>query len=64
MNELAAGLFFVGWAGLVVLGLFPELGARVGLWLRSRVEPTPPPPPADPEWADDSLVGKNLDRLV
>jgi hypothetical protein len=29
---LCAG--FVVWSGLIILGMSPELGTRVGLWLR------------------------------
>lgn len=29
---LSAG--FVVWMGLIIVGMSPELGARVGLWLR------------------------------
>jgi hypothetical protein len=29
---LSAG--FVVWVGLIIVGMSPELGARVGLWLR------------------------------
>ena len=62
MTEVAALVLAAAWMGLIILGLHPVLGARVGLWLRSRVEPAPPPPklPAERE----SHVGQNLDRFV
>jgi hypothetical protein len=66
MSEVAGGLLFLVWAGLIILGMVPSLGARFGLWLRggSLREPAPPPPPAEQELPGDPLVGKNLDRLV
>jgi hypothetical protein len=66
MSEIAGGILFLAWAGLIILGMVPSLGARFGLWLRgdSLREPAPPPPSAEKEWAADPAVGKNLDRLV
>ena len=34
MSEIAGGILFLAWAGLIILGMVPSLGARFGLWLR------------------------------
>jgi len=44
MSEVFSVVFFTFWAGLILLGLRPELGVRFGLWLQNRVDPVPPPP--------------------
>ena len=44
MSEVFSVVFFTFWAGLILLGLRPELGVRIGLWLQNRVDPGPPPP--------------------
>ena len=73
-------IFSVGcavWGGLIILGMSPELGARVGLWLRG--DRTPKEDLENRSWRDwpgdsrienttvenhDDHIGKNLDRFV
>ena len=50
MNELAGGILFLAWAGLIILGMVPSLGARVGMWLRS---PRTVPPPVPRKRAEE-----------
>ena len=66
MSEIAGGILFLVWAGLIVLGLVPELGARVGGWLRggSLREPAPPPTVKKTSAEEESHIGQNLDRFV
>ena len=41
----AVTVLAVAWTGLIILGLVPEWGARVGLWLRRGDGDLPPAPP-------------------
>ena len=59
MSEFFSVVFFTFWAGLVLLGLRPELGVRIGIWLQNRVDPGPPEPPGDA-----SKHPNRLDRWV
>jgi hypothetical protein len=63
MTEVATIVLAAAWVSLVIMGLHPDLGARFGLWLRSRVEPAPPPE-VTPPTEGETHVGKNLDRFV
>ncbi len=49
MTELFSAIFFTFWAGLILVGLRPELGVRLGMWLQNRVDPLPPPKPTESE---------------
>ena len=64
MSEIAGAILFTAWAGLIVLGLRPELGARFGLWLRG-AKPAPPPPrkPSEVERPDE-VPPNGIDRYV
>ena len=66
MTELAGGILFLAWTALIVMGMVPSLGARVGLWLRggSLREPAPPLPPEQKPAEVESHLGKNVDRFV
>ena len=58
MEQLFTIIFFSVWAGLIVLGLNPGIGVRVGLWLQNRVDPVQPPAEAEKEHPN------RLDRWV
>ena len=64
MNELAGGILFLAWAGLIILGMVPSLGARVGMWLRSPRTAPPPPVPRKRAEEERGLEGKNLNIWV
>lgn len=49
MSEVFSVVFFAVWAGLILLGLRPELGVRFGVWLQNRADPGPPVPVPEPE---------------
>jgi hypothetical protein len=78
VETIIFGLGCAVWGGLIILGMSPELGARVGLWLRSvGAEKDDIEVQSWREWPGsssdednaykpdpDSQVGKNLDRFV
>ena len=68
MSEIAGGILFLAWVGLIILGMVPSLGARFGLWLRGDAlrEPAPPPIPLPQQKSEGErgLDGKNLDIWV
>jgi hypothetical protein len=77
METIMFGVGCTVWGGLIILGMSPELGARVGLWLRgSRLPKNDPENHSWRDWPGDSriedasveerdkYIGKNLDRFV
>ena len=64
VNEIAGLALFTAWTVLIILGMIPSLGARVGLWLRSPFEPAPPPLPTKNDEVEQKTKEGKLDIWV
>ena len=64
LESLFVSLVVGMWALALIIGVSPETGARIGLWLQGyRRDAEPPAPPPLPD-TDDKEVGNNIDRFV
>ena len=70
MLETLFGVFMMSlWGFALLIGIRPEIGVRIGLWLQGhRVDPksdfAQPPAPPPPKPTSHDHLGNNVDRFV
>ena len=69
LETLFASFMMSVWAFALLIGIRPEIGARIGMWLQghrfeAKSDLNPPPAPPPPKAPGHEHLGNNVDRFV